>query len=75
MTLDARLYHLNIKLSVVNMHWGIISHLTFRKSGRAKRFGQDHIKQFIILFRNIFLIINMHLKHCKSMNSTIMHDF
>lgn len=56
MTLDAGLlYHLSIKLSVINMHWEIISHITFKKNGIVKEFGQHHIYQFIILCRNNFL--------------------
>ena len=53
MTLDTGLYHLSIKLSVINMHWGMISHLTFLL-GKVKRLEQNHVKQFIILSRNKF---------------------
>lgn len=40
MTLDAGLYHLNIKLSVINVCWEMLSHLTFRKSRNIKGLGQ-----------------------------------
>lgn len=57
MTLDAGLYHLSIKLCVINMHWEMISHITFLLGKVEKLKSLDKTTHNSLLFNvkiNVF---------------------
>lgn len=77
MTLDAGLYHLSIKLSMINIHWEMTSRLTVLLGEVNKLKGLNKITYNNLLFcvEIFFPIINIHLNHCESMNSRILCEF